>query len=190
MALARDDISDTLPGVAIAISLVPPLAVVGLSLESGAPGDAFGAFLLFVANVSAILVTGLVVMTIFRVHRMATGVASPSSEGIRRGRAAVVIVVALVLVTIPLTAVSVQLRQISSTETTVTGLADSWADAAGWDVVTVDASLDSMVIRAIGPLPAPETAVLQRAIADAGLAATSITVELVPSSVVTFGGDG
>src|SRR5690606_36694199 len=29
IALARDDISDTLPGVAIAISLVPPLAVVG-----------------------------------------------------------------------------------------------------------------------------------------------------------------
>ena len=30
VALARSDISDTLPGVAIAISLVPPLAVVGL----------------------------------------------------------------------------------------------------------------------------------------------------------------
>jgi uncharacterized hydrophobic protein (TIGR00271 family) len=37
VALARSDISDTLPGVAIAISLVPPLAVVGLTLESGAP---------------------------------------------------------------------------------------------------------------------------------------------------------
>ena len=37
IALARDDISDTLPGVAIAVSLVPPLAVVGLTLESGAP---------------------------------------------------------------------------------------------------------------------------------------------------------
>ena len=36
VALVRSDISDTLPGVAIAISLVPPLAVVGLTLESGA----------------------------------------------------------------------------------------------------------------------------------------------------------
>ena len=35
IALARKDISDTLPGVAIAISLVPPLTVVGLTLESG-----------------------------------------------------------------------------------------------------------------------------------------------------------
>jgi uncharacterized membrane protein len=39
IALARSDISDTLPGVAIAISLVPPLAVVGLTLESGAPAS-------------------------------------------------------------------------------------------------------------------------------------------------------
>jgi uncharacterized membrane protein len=31
-ALVRDDVSDTLPGVAIAFSLVPPLAVVGLTL--------------------------------------------------------------------------------------------------------------------------------------------------------------
>ena len=42
-AMVRADVSDTLPGVAIAISLVPPLAVVGLSLESGAPEQALGA---------------------------------------------------------------------------------------------------------------------------------------------------
>lgn len=38
-ALARSDISDTLPGVTIAISLVPPLAVVGLTLEAGAESE-------------------------------------------------------------------------------------------------------------------------------------------------------
>lgn len=53
IALARDDISDTLPGVAIAISLVPPLAVAGLALEAGSPDEASGAVLLFVTNVSA-----------------------------------------------------------------------------------------------------------------------------------------
>ena len=36
-AVVRSDVSDTLPGVAIAISLVPPLAVVGLTLESHHP---------------------------------------------------------------------------------------------------------------------------------------------------------
>ena len=42
VALTRPDISDTLPGVAIAISLVPPLAVAGLTLRSGAPGQVPG----------------------------------------------------------------------------------------------------------------------------------------------------
>ena len=188
VALARDDISDTLPGVAIAISLVPPLAVVGLSLESGSPGDAFGAFVLFVANVSAIMVTGLIVMTIYRVHRLVTG--TESAKGIHRRRAAVVIVMALILVAIPLTAVSFQLREINRTQTTVSGLADSWASAAGWDVLSVDTDLEGVVIRAVGPLPVPEAAVLQQSIADAGLATTPVTLELVPSSVVTFGGSG
>ena len=61
VALSRSDISDTLPGVAIAISLVPPLAVVGLTLESGAPHQSLGAFLLFVTNVAAILASGIIV---------------------------------------------------------------------------------------------------------------------------------
>jgi uncharacterized membrane protein len=39
--------------VAIAISLVPPLAVVGLTVESGAPHQSLGAFVLFVTNVAA-----------------------------------------------------------------------------------------------------------------------------------------
>ena len=93
VALARDDISDTLPGVAIAISLVPPLAVVGLTLESGAPDQSLGALLLFGANMAAILATGLLVMSIYRVHRIVT-----HAEGgavLHRRRAAVVIVVAL-----------------------------------------------------------------------------------------------
>ena len=61
VALSRSDISDTLPGVAIAISLVPPLAVVGLTLESGAPRQSLGAFLLFATNVAAILASGIIV---------------------------------------------------------------------------------------------------------------------------------
>ena len=69
VALARSDISDTLPGVAIAISLVPPLAVVGLTLESGAPHQALGAFLLFTTNVVAILASGIVVMAFYRAYR-------------------------------------------------------------------------------------------------------------------------
>ena len=41
-ATGREDVSDTLPGVAIAISLVPPLANVGILLGHGYPHLAMG----------------------------------------------------------------------------------------------------------------------------------------------------
>jgi uncharacterized membrane protein len=82
----RSDVSDTLPGVAIAISLVPPLAVVGLTLESGADGQSVGALLLFLTNVGPIVLSGLIVMALYRVHRAATqaGIGRPPTD--RRGR--------------------------------------------------------------------------------------------------------
>ena len=57
-AISREDISDTLPGVAIAISLVPPLSVVGVSLAKVQWVDAGGALLLFLTNFLAILLAG------------------------------------------------------------------------------------------------------------------------------------
>jgi len=71
VALVRRDISDTLPGVAIAISLVPPLGVVGFTLEAGKPDQALGAFLLFLTNVAAILGSGTVVMALYGFFRQA-----------------------------------------------------------------------------------------------------------------------
>ena len=67
-ALVRSDISDTLPGVAIAISLVPPLAVVGLLLSVERYADAGGALLLFGTNVAAIIATGTAVLIAYRVR--------------------------------------------------------------------------------------------------------------------------
>jgi uncharacterized membrane protein len=51
-------LADSLPGVAISISLVPPLCVVGISLSNGELGAAEGAFLLFLTNMLAILLAG------------------------------------------------------------------------------------------------------------------------------------
>lgn len=58
VGLARRDVSDVLPGVAIAISLVPPLVVVGSCLGKGEPALAVGALLLFASNVLAMVVAG------------------------------------------------------------------------------------------------------------------------------------
>lgn len=57
-ALSREDVSTSLPGVAIAVALVPPLATVGLALSDGAFQIAIGASLLFATNLVAIAAMG------------------------------------------------------------------------------------------------------------------------------------
>jgi len=57
-AVSREDVGDTLPGVAIAISLVPPLCVVGITLSHAEWIGATGAFVLFLTNFLAIVLIG------------------------------------------------------------------------------------------------------------------------------------
>jgi len=57
-ALSRKDMSASLPGVAIAVALVPPLAVVGLAIAQREWAIASGASLLFVTNLVAIAAMG------------------------------------------------------------------------------------------------------------------------------------
>ena len=59
--LSRPDVSNSLPGVAIAIALVPPLTVIGISYSQGDWASGNGAFLLFATNAIAILVMGAAV---------------------------------------------------------------------------------------------------------------------------------
>ncbi len=56
--LSRPDVSDSLPGVAIAISLVPPLSVVGIAYSQGDWNAGNGSLLLFATNMLAILIMG------------------------------------------------------------------------------------------------------------------------------------
>lgn len=57
-ALSRPDVSDSLPGVAVAIALVPPLAVIGLMVSQANWSAASGALVLFLTNLVAILLVG------------------------------------------------------------------------------------------------------------------------------------
>lgn len=67
-ALSREEIGDALPGVAIAISLVPPLCVVGLCLSHARWLDGLGALVLFLTNFFAIVLAGGAVFWISGIH--------------------------------------------------------------------------------------------------------------------------
>lgn len=101
-ALARKDVSDTLPGVAIAVSLVPPLANAGILFACGEPRLASGSMLLFGTNYVAILLTGALVFAVMGFRRVAL---SPFDPRARR-RAVVIALVAMLIIAIPLSLTS------------------------------------------------------------------------------------
>jgi len=179
VALARSDISDTLPGVAIAISLVPPLAVVGLTLESGAPHQSLGALLLFVTNVAAILASGIVVMAFFRVHRLFGAIGS------RYGGAVAVIAVLLLVVIVPLWINSDRIDKTNVRQSEVQAVAGRWAAYAGWTVTGVTATGDQVFVEATGPAPAPSLNLLRHDLDAAGLNGLDVRVSLVPANYQT-----
>jgi uncharacterized hydrophobic protein (TIGR00271 family) len=178
VALARSDISDTLPGVAIAISLVPPLAVVGLTLESGAPRQSLGAFLLFVTNVAAILASGIVVMAFHRVHRLF----GQGAAGSRYGGAVAVIAALLLVVIIPLWINSDRIDNTNVRQSEVQAVAERWASDADWSVTGVTATGDQVLIEATGPNPAPSLSPLRQDLDAAGLTGLDVRINLVPAS--------
>lgn len=179
-ALVRADVSDTLPGVAIAISLVPPLAVVGLTLESGEAGEAAGALLLFGTNVAAIIATGTVVMLAAGVRHVA---AEADIAGVKvgrlRGRSLATVAASLVLVAVPLAAGSVRVLQEQRLVSQAEPIAASWAAAKGWQVSDVFLRGSSLHVVVIGTPPGPEGDDLRAALDAEGLDDVDVELTLV-----------
>lgn len=67
-ALARPKLSESLPGVAISVALIPPLAVVGIGLAWFNAAIFLGAFAVFLLNIGGIVVTAMVAFSLMDVH--------------------------------------------------------------------------------------------------------------------------
>ena len=156
-ALARRDVADILAGVAIAISLVPVLAVVGITLGSRRLDLALGAFVLFLTNAAAILVAGAVVFTAAGYRREAAS-ADELGPAIARGSPSSSLVVVLL---VPLAASSVQIL----CSTSARPAPRSWRPRMGRrhrvDVTRSRMSRDEIVIDVIGPGTPPRLASAQ-----------------------------
>lgn len=176
-ALVRSDVSDTLPGVAIAISLVPPLAVVGLTLESGAPDEAAGALLLFGTNVAAIIATGTGLLLAAGLRQAARAAQWP--VGTLGGRSLVAVGGSLVLVAAPLAIGSARVVQQQLIIAEAEPVAEAWAADHGWKVTDVNVRQGELLVAAIGPPPSPEGEGLRAALDDAGLEHVDVDLTLV-----------
>lgn len=187
-AMVRADISDALPGVAIAISLVPPLAVVGLTLESGAPEQALGALLLFGTNVSAIIATGVVVFLAYRVRPAAVELGVQVGR-LRPGTLAVV-AVAILLLAIPLGIGTATVIQQESLVIRATPVAEAWAEDQGWQISSITVRQGALRVVALGPPPTISETDLRTRLDDAGFKGTDVLVTLVFGGSKLLSADG
>ncbi|QWT24476.1 TIGR00341 family protein [Subtercola sp. PAMC28395] len=178
VALVRRDISDTLPGVAIAISLVPPLTVAGLTLESGSVSQFLGALLLFTTNVVAIIGTGIVVMSFYGVNRLTQF--DKTAEKRKLGRPIALLLVMLLIIGAPLSLTSASVAARAVVEGAVHSVADEWSRSVGWRITDVSSQGSEIIVRAEGPLPVPGTDELKTLLIAKGISPDLITVNLIP----------
>ena len=104
-AVSRSSVAAALPGVAIAVALVPPLGVVGYGLGTSQFGISGGAFLLFLTNLAAIVLIGALVFVLlgFRPTRV--------EREAQVRKAAVVAIVTVAILIIPLGLTTMQMSR-------------------------------------------------------------------------------
>ena len=149
--LVRKEAGSALPGVGIAVALVPPLATVGITLGLGRGDLAGGAVLLFLTNLACITLAASVVFLVagFVPHldRVLT----------RRGRwvSLVVTVLIVLAVAIPLTDYTVTRWIEARSADDVDELVAEWDSTLTVDAVKIDSSTSptAFAISVSGPVP-------------------------------------
>ncbi len=67
-ASVRPQISVTLPGVAIAVALIPPISVVGIGIGMGNLSIVSGSLLMYLINIVGIVLSAMVAFSLMNVH--------------------------------------------------------------------------------------------------------------------------
>ncbi len=163
----RTEASGALPGVGIAVALVPPLATIGITIGLGDWGLAWGAMLLFATNLVAIVLAAGFVL-------LAAGFAAfRDLEGARSASLATRLVwLGLLVVAIPLAYQSWDRYQESVTRADIVQAIETWATDFKVRGVHIDRSTDPVLVEVtvVGPEePPPPDRLAALAAEDLGL---------------------
>ncbi|PFG42308.1 putative hydrophobic protein (TIGR00271 family) [Isoptericola jiangsuensis] len=180
-ATADRRVASSLGGVAIAVALVPPLSVVGVSLGAGRPDDAAGALLLFGTNFVSIVLSAAVVFVL-------AGVADPAA--LRRGGRRIVLtlapfVTAALLILLPLLLTTDGLLTTTGQQRTAQDAVGTWlGQDSTLRLADVTVAGDTVTVDLTGPADdLPDVAALRTALDDA--LGGSWAVEVAVTPVVT-----
>ena len=122
--VSRAETSDALPGVAVAIALVPPLAVIGVTLYAEDFTQAAGATLLFLTNLfSIVLMAGIVFLLV--------GYGAWSRLYYRRNRirtSFAIVVLAVIIISMPLALTAQRLVGSANDERNASAAVNTWLE--------------------------------------------------------------
>lgn len=165
LAMARDDIAEAVPGVAVAVSIVPPLCVVGAALFAGDLAAASGALLLFTVNFVAIQLAGNAAFFLMGFGRRRT---SEAGARVRRIWYATAIAGTLLLAA-PLAASSNELVQNAEDERSMRAAVRTWLDGTGYEAVSVKIGESGATVQIAGAGTYPSADKLEMLMAERGV---------------------
>ncbi len=156
-AHVRRQVADAVAGAAIAVALVPPLAVVGITLQLGELALSLGAFWLFLVNVVGIVLSGVFTFLLSDFvpgHPLLTGRAT---LGLSLRWAAL----AVILVSLPLQLGRARFMPLTEASGGVEALIETWAGGESSLIEIVELAVDveggvaeiNLVLASPGPTP-------------------------------------
>jgi uncharacterized hydrophobic protein (TIGR00271 family) len=182
-ATIDDRVSSSLTGVAIAVALVPPLGVIGITLEASLYDDALGAFVLFLTNFVSIILAAVAVFLL-------VGLAPVRKMIERRSEIRSVlgtVAIGALIIIVPLTFTGNGVLASSSRQASAQSAVEDWLgedDSLRLAQVETSGTEVSILITGAGKIPPVED--LEDDIAAAFGEPVTLTVEYVPSVVITY----
>jgi len=181
----RHEASSALPGVAIAVAVVPPLATVGICLDTGQVDLAGGALLLFMTNLVAIQLAAILVFLV-------TGFADLPREARtrRRYRWGMILSAALVVaVAYPLLLHTREVVTDERLEAATQDRAQEWLGDSDLTLMDVEALDDEITVELVGGDQPPAAGELAQKVAADVDQPVRITVYWTPRSGTTARGE-
>jgi uncharacterized hydrophobic protein (TIGR00271 family) len=130
---SRAELADSIGGVAIAISLVPPLCVVGIAVQQNQLNAALGALLLFTTNFTAILLAGGITFWVVGLRRLAM---TDAQRKIRRAGLALFLM-GILIVAIPLSLNTYQVIVVAAENQRASSAVTTWLAGSNYQIVGV-----------------------------------------------------
>ena len=182
---SRAEIADSMGGVAIAISLVPPLCVVGISLSQRNWPAAWGSLLLFLTNFLAILLAGGLVFMLNGLGRLAM---TEAQVRLRR-RSFILIVFCTLLVAIPLSLTAYQTVANTLAKNRATTVVQSWLETTLYRVVTIDVHDQAVTVTIEGSGDLNPRKDLAAALKTALGQPVIVTLHIIPTQIEVIEGN-